>query len=491
MKDEEPRMTVFEFRSRFSVLGFSFFIVRATLSTVRSEASRVSRFLTVCLLALLLSPALRAQEIEVPVPFPITDPNASPSPVDMTPPPVRAPAMTPAPTNYVSPFYPSYPQPMFAPDPPAPSAFTTKDVFRDHLIWGGAEYSMWWFRKAPLAVPLVVTTSTAPGPDANILGKDPNAHVVLGPGQVDGNVKNGGRAWLGFWFGVDASLGMEFVGLWIEDPGERRGVQSNAAGFPLYSRPFLMPDGTPGVYDISFPGAVRGGLFMQNHQFLRGLEANFVTFAFGDHRLAFNFLAGGRFLDLDERLNLNYSVTNLITMPAFGGDVLAPGATITALDRYQTYNRFYGAQVGSRIEGNFGRLSLAFAGKIAFGVNDMILQVDGQTTRSDIATLYPAGVLANTANIGRYHESHYAFVPEGSLSVGWWFTPHLRFQVGYNVLYISDVIRPGSQITSTINPAAVPVDQTFGAVPVTRTSPQFLRTDFWAEGITFGFDFRY
>jgi hypothetical protein len=150
-----------------------------------------------------------------------------------------------------------------------------------------------------------------------------------------------------------------------------------------------------------------------------------------------------------------------------------------------------GGQVGTRIEGNFGRLSLALAGKIALGVNDMTLDVSGLTTRTDSPTYYPAGVLANTANVGRYRDSHYAFVPEGSLAIGWWFTPNLRLKVGYNVLYMSDVIRPGSHISNNVNPSAVPVDQVYGSTPVTRTSPLFQRTDFWAEGITFGFDFRY
>jgi hypothetical protein len=447
----------------------------------------VSRFIAVVLFALAAAPPLRAQEIEEPTPFPPPDKPAPPAGAPL----LTAPWTPPLPARTVSPIHPTHSQAMFAGDPTLREVFTTSESFGHHAVWGGAEYMMAWFRKAPLAVPLAVATTTAPGPGANVLGLDPNARVILGPDQVEQNLRSGGRAWLGFWFGADATLGLEVVGLWLESPSERMGVQSDAFGVPLLSRPIVMPDGVPGVYDISYPGAVRGSFFVQNHQLLRGLEANVVGFAGGDHSGVFEFLAGARFIDFQEQLNLQYAVTNLVAMPAFGGDMLVPGVTVGAVDSYRATNQFYGGQIGGRLEGNFGRLSLAFTGKVALGVNDMTLHVDGLTVRSDSAATYPAGVLANVANVGRYHESHFAVVPEGNFSVGWWFTPRLRVKVGYNVLYISDVVRPGSHVSNAVNPAAVPVDQIFGSALVPRTPPQFVRSDFWAEGIMFGIDFRY
>ncbi len=442
----------------------------------------MSRFFAVCMLALALAPPLRAQVPDEPTPFP---------PTGYVPPPPTLIAPPTPPVNVKPPTYQVYPQQTFTNDDGPLVDFTTAESFHRHAVWGGVDYTLWWFRKAPLAVPLAVTTTSAPGPGANILGLDPNARVILGPQQVEQDPRNGGRIWLGFWFDTVRCFGVEVVGMWIESPTERTGIQSNANGLPLYSRPIIMPGGGPGVYDISYQGAVRGNLFIQNQQLLQGIEANFVGFAFGNHRVAVDLLAGGRFLNLEEQTSLAYQVTNLVPMPAFGGALLPPGTTVGAIDSYRANNQFYGGQIGTRIEGNFGRLSLALAGKVAFGVNDMTLQVDGLTTRGDAPISYPAGVLANAANIGRYRESHYAYVPEGSLSVGWWFTPNLRLKLGYNILYMSDVIRPGSHISNNVNPSAVPVDQIYGSTPITRTSPQFQRTDFWAEGITFGIDFRY
>lgn len=375
--------------------------------------------------------------------------------------------------------------------PAAISGLAADDTFRVYRTWGGADFTLWRFSRMPVAVPLAVTTTSSPGPGVNILGVDPNARVILGGDQISNDPTNGGRLWFGFWFDSHRSLGFEVAGMWVETPNQNVGVQSNATGTPMYSRPVFIPAMGPSVYDISYPTYVRGNFVVETQQVMQGLEANFIGFALGDQRFALEVLAGGRFLNLEERLNLNYQMTNLVAMPAFGNEILAAGTTAHVNDTYRTTNQFYGGQIGGRLETNLGRLSLGLAGKIAFGVNNMTLHVDGNTTRSDVATAYPAGILANAANIGRYQDSRYAYVPEGNLSIGWWFTPNLRLKVGYNLLYISDVIRPGNHITNVVNPAGVPVDQMYGSAPVLRSPPLFQRSDFLAEGFTFGIDFRY
>jgi len=343
----------------------------------------------------------------------------------------------------------------------------------------------------PIAVPLAVTTTSAPGPGVNILGTDPNARVILGANQISQDPSSGGRLWLGFWFDTHRSLGLEVAGMWVETPSNQAGVESNVRGFPMYSRPVFIPGTGSSVYDISYPNFVSGRFSVETQQLLRGLEANLVAFAIGSQTLSLDLIAGGRFINLEERVNLNYQMTTLAPLPAFGNDLLAIGTSAQAFDTYRTTNQFYGGQIGGRVETNFGRLSLGFAGKVALGVNEMTLHVDGSTTRSDTGAVYAAGILASSANNGRFRESHYAYIPEGNLSVGWWFTPNLRLKVGYNVLYISDVVRPGSNISNIVNPASVPLDQLYGANPVQRAPSLFQRTDFIAEGFTFGIDFRY
>jgi Putative beta barrel porin-7 (BBP7) len=59
-------------------------------------------------------------------------------------------------------------------------------------------------------------------------------------------------------------------------------------------------------------------------------------------------------------------------------------------------------------------------------------------------------------------------------------------------MYLSSVVRPGDQVDRTVNVANVPTSLAFG-LPGGPASPapQFVRTDFWAQGVTFGVLFKF
>jgi hypothetical protein len=60
--------------------------------------------------------------------------------------------------------------------------------------------------------------------------------------------------------------------------------------------------------------------------------------------------------------------------------------------------------------------------------------------------------------------------------------------VGYSLVYWSKVIRAGEQIDLNVNPSQFPPGDLVGA-----PQPQFraVTTDFWAQGLNFGLDFRF
>src|SRR5206468_4292493 len=103
-----------------------------------------------------------------------------------------------------------------------------------------------------------------------------------------------------------------------------------------------------------------------------------------------------------------------------------------------------------------------------------------------------AGVFAERSNIGRFSRDVFAVVPEVQFQVGYSLTEHVRPFVGYNFLYLSDALRPGAQIERNINPTQnimfVPPGALVGpAAPL----PAFHSSDFWAQGVNFGIEFRY
>jgi len=71
--------------------------------------------------------------------------------------------------------------------------------------------------------------------------------------------------------------------------------------------------------------------------------------------------------------------------------------------------------------------------------------------------------------------SRFAVVPEVNLNVGYQFADWARAYVGYDFLYASDVAQPGEQI----NPAGL------------IFAPVQPHTDFWAQGVNFGLEFRF
>jgi hypothetical protein len=116
-------------------------------------------------------------------------------------------------------------------------------------------------------------------------------------------------------------------------------------------------------------------------------------------------------------------------------------------------------------------------------------------TRPDTgATRFAGGLLALPSNIGHFARDRFAVVPELGVNVGFQLTNHLRAFAGYNFLYWSSVLRPGDQIDRGLNELAIP---NFGSQPGTpagdsrRPAVPFRDSDFWAQGVNFGLEFRY
>ena len=70
-------------------------------------------------------------------------------------------------------------------------------------------------------------------------------------------------------------------------------------------------------------------------------------------------------------------------------------------------------------------------------------------------------------------------------------TSHWRAFVGYDFMYWSQVVRPGNQVDRNINLSQSAV---FGSGALTGPAypmPLFNRSDFWAQGLNAGLEFRF
>ncbi len=135
-------------------------------------------------------------------------------------------------------------------------------------------------------------------------------------------------------------------------------------------------------------------------------------------------------------------------------------------------------------------------GKVALGMTHQEVTINGGSVllgpTGNAITAVPGGVQALTSNIGRYSSDQFTVVPELGINLAYDVTERLRVRVGYSFLYCSSVARPGQQIDFTLNPGLVPTDATYGtAANPARPGPTGSRSDFWAQTVNLGFEFRY
>jgi hypothetical protein len=355
-------------------------------------------------------------------------------------------------------------------------------------VWVSTEYLLWWVKNGPLPVPLV-SGNNDPGTIAALT--DPGTRVLFGAGSnrnLDYGTFAGLRVSAGAWLDDQATFGVESSGFLLE----QRSVLFNAASTggltPIVSIPFnatepflLNPAGETSFNSGNAPNSVTASSSTR----LWGADANFLVSASRGQGVNLVLLAGFRYLDLQEDQNLADQIFDSVT-----------NGTLTVADRFGTRNQFYGGQIGAKAGMTFGRLTLDTVVKVALGDDHETLTINGATTVTrgafDLPTgVTPQGVFAVPSNIGRYQKDVFTVVPEVGVTVGYGLTDHLRAFVGYNFLYISDVVRPGTQINRNINPTQ---NTLFGGgtpsgplVPIGAMHS----TDFWAQGVTFGLELRF
>ena len=90
--------------------------------------------------------------------------------------------------------------------------------------------------------------------------------------------------------------------------------------------------------------------------------------------------------------------------------------------------------------------------------------------------------------MGTHESQQFSMMPEIGCTLGYDLTSRLKATVGYSLLYWSNVARPGDQIDLNLDPGQFPPPTT-----TTGVKPQFdLHTsDFWAQGVNLGLDFRF
>ena len=302
--------------------------------------------------------------------------------------------------------------------------------------------------------PALLTTSRAA--DNGILGRR-STQVVLGGKSLHDEFHTGGKFGGVYWLGDQKrwGIGGDFWFL-----GKNTGsFLASSNNFPVLARPFVnlnqntqfseliaFPDFSVGTGLVTTSSEAWGGGF----DILRNVACTPCS--------SLNFLTGFRYMRLNESLSIQESFAREDGAATTPGLQAVDRGTVT--DSFETSNDFYGANFGLTGEMRRGRFFVSGRAAIAVGETFQTLNINGSQTiqYSDGSVgVVPGGLLALPgANIGTFNRREFAVMPELGIKVGMYVTPHLKVTVGYNMMYLSNVLRPGDQIDQGLDVARIP-----------------------------------
>jgi hypothetical protein len=355
-------------------------------------------------------------------------------------------------------------------------------------LWVQGEYILWWVEG--FRTPALVTTSPVgtPQADAGILGL-PTTDVLFGDRRLADQHRHGVRLTVGAWFNEPETTGIQVAGFWLYP--DHHNFAATSADFPILARPFfnLEPgfEG-PDAELVAFPGLFEGQISVRGESSLYGGEAMLRQNMCGTCYCRVDGLLGARYTRLDESLVI--SDTRTVVGPGAG---VAIGTVFEESDVFDAVNQFYGGQLGVVAECRAYGFSIEGTLKLALGVNHSRVRIDGSSTATipvgggpPIVVNTPAGLLAQSTNIGTYTRDTFAVIPEVGVTIGYNITPRLKLTGGYTFFYWTDTLRPGDQIDTNLNLSQLAPGGLVGA-----PRPLFPGTidNVWVQGVSAGLEF--
>ncbi|MEX0824864.1 MAG: BBP7 family outer membrane beta-barrel protein [Pirellulaceae bacterium] len=351
--------------------------------------------------------------------------------------------------------------------------------------WASFEYLL-WFQNGMNLPPLVSRDIAA------------DSEVLFGGDQVLEDSLHGGRLQVGVW--LDACHEWAVQGEYFSTGTTSTGFSLTSNGNPSVGRPYRDVDGMVersfliGSQDGNGNVLDNGNIGIDVRSQLQGAGVNILRKLCGsegcgdslfrclpqNYKSQFAGLIGYRWLELEEDIAIDSTTRTTRT---------DPDAAFRVRDFFETRSQFNGLDIGALYTRQRGCWSLDMQTKLALGTSRQTVSIQGITNINEGADL-EGGLLGLPSNSGIFKRDRFAVVPELNAKLGYQLTPRLKATVGYTFIYWSNVVRPGDQISRTVDDGQVPALST----PVAAASfPEFAfnEIDYWVQGISFGGDYRW
>jgi|GEM_PF-2090140 len=395
--------------------------------------------------------------------------------------PMAAPA-SPAPVaNFASPNPGMTPGPAHPAQPAPPMLLASEAVEGPAEFWTELEYLLWWMKPVCQKKPLLNTGSESDAvPGA---AGQPNTRPILGSSKYEMPAASGARATIGFWLPEYQEFGWEASGFWLPEVRNTHAF-SSFAGSPATYLPYTDQNNISQALPFTIPGQVEGGIVATGSSELWGAETNAlwrVAEQCGICTRRVVLLAGFRYVNLRDEILINQAqIARSDASFALGGA------------QYVTQNHFFGGQVGARVELNYGDWSIEATGKFAPGETKLISDIAGSALYAGQQVLpgsVPGPLLAFPSNIGRSETWALSFAQELSLKLRYRLSQNVQATLGYDLLYLNRIVCPGDQMPLLVNVTQIP--QLGPVAGKVEPKPLLFHTDYFAQGLTAGLEFRY
>lgn len=330
-------------------------------------------------------------------------------------------------------------------------------------LWVELDFLLWW-REGRNFPPLAT---------ANDPGLLPNAPILFGGDQLKEQARPGGRLEVGWWLDSCQSIGIGGHFVSLGDAETRFSVDSNDMDF--LARPFLNVDPAVNAQDaqVIFNTAIgqTGSMDLLTDSEFTAADAFVRCLWLRNACSRVDFIFGYQFGRLDEGLVIQTQTTD----PDLG--------SFGVMDSILTENEFHGGHFGLQGEYRWGMVGLELMGKFAFGNLQQRAVLSGATSNS---TQNSGLLVQQETNAGVWEQDESAYMHDVGAKLTYYPVERLKLSIGYSLMFISDVLRPGDQIDLAIDGRFFPA--TTAPADATRPAFDFDSTHFYLHGINVGLE---